>query len=143
MTVSEAVTFGSLLRRHRLAVSLSQEALAERAGLSAATIAALERGRRAAPRPETVALLGNALSLSAADRVSFIAAARGREATGSVAEQAPEGTGEEAPVSPPPPLLTLPTRPTVLIGRERDEAAVTRLLLQGGARHHGRAEGAR
>src|SRR5262249_32297312 len=37
--------FGVLLRKHRLASSLSQEALAERARLSVATIAALERGR--------------------------------------------------------------------------------------------------
>ncbi|MDQ2831377.1 MAG: helix-turn-helix domain-containing protein, partial [Chloroflexota bacterium] len=55
MTAGESAAFGALLRRHRLAASLSQEALAERAGLSANAVAALERGRRSAPRPDTVA----------------------------------------------------------------------------------------
>jgi len=57
MAAGEGAAFGALLRRHRLAASLSQEALAERAGLSANAVAALERGRRSAPRPDTVALL--------------------------------------------------------------------------------------
>ena len=41
--------FGGLLRRFRLAAGFSQEALAERAGLSADAVAALERGRRSRP----------------------------------------------------------------------------------------------
>ena len=48
--MAEPETFGLLLRRYRLAASLSQEALGERACLSANAIAALERGRRAGPR---------------------------------------------------------------------------------------------
>ena len=43
--------FGRLLRRHRLTAGLSQEALAERAGLSARSVAALEAGRRETPVP--------------------------------------------------------------------------------------------
>ena len=40
--------FGTLLQRFRLAAGLSREALAERAGLSATGIGALERGQRRA-----------------------------------------------------------------------------------------------
>src|SRR5262245_13689287 len=67
--------FGQLLRRHRLAAGLSQAELAERAGLSRDGLRALEGGRRAAPRPHTVLALAEALSLSAADRLQFLAAA--------------------------------------------------------------------
>jgi tetratricopeptide (TPR) repeat protein/transcriptional regulator with XRE-family HTH domain len=71
-------SFRELLRRHRLARALSQEALAERAGLSVDAIRALERGRRAAPRADTMARLADALALSPADRNALIAAATGQ-----------------------------------------------------------------
>jgi transcriptional regulator with XRE-family HTH domain len=64
MTTRATTAFGTLLRRYRLAAGLSQEALAERAGLSAAAISALESGRRTAPRPDTVTLLATALGLT-------------------------------------------------------------------------------
>ena len=54
-------SFGDLLRRLRSAASLSQEELAERAGLSVRGISDLERGLRQAPRLETVRLLADAL----------------------------------------------------------------------------------
>ena len=56
--------FGVLLRRYRLAASLSQELLAERARLSTKSIAALERSRRTAPRAATVVQLANSLGLT-------------------------------------------------------------------------------
>ena len=73
--------FGALLRQYRLAASLSQEALAERARLSVTAIAALERGRRTAPRPASVLLLAEALALSVEQKAALVeAAARAREA---------------------------------------------------------------
>lgn len=45
--------FALLLRHHRLAAGLSQEALAARATLSAKAIAQLETGKRTAPHAET------------------------------------------------------------------------------------------
>ena len=46
MTIGEAAGFGAVLRRHRLTAGLSQEALAERAGLSVRGLSDLERGVR-------------------------------------------------------------------------------------------------
>jgi predicted ATPase/transcriptional regulator with XRE-family HTH domain len=67
--------FGMLLRRHRLAAGLSQEALAERARMSTNGIGALERGDRRTPQHETLALLAKALVLGAEERRAFEAAA--------------------------------------------------------------------
>jgi predicted ATPase len=54
---------------------LSQEGLAELAGLSVDAIAALERGRRRAPRPHTLRQLAAALRLDDAERATLTAAA--------------------------------------------------------------------
>ena len=74
---ADRVSFGVLLHRQRSAAGLSQEALAERAGLSRNGISDLERGARQAPRLETVRMLADALALTEADRQAFLAAARG------------------------------------------------------------------
>ena len=68
--------FGDLLRGLRVSAALSQEELAERAGLSLRGISDLERGVRRAPHLSTVRLLAAALALNAVDRQSLIAAAR-------------------------------------------------------------------
>ena len=65
------VPFGRLLRRSRLAAGLSQEALAERAGLSWRTISDLERGVKHGPRGSTLRLLADALALGAAERAAW------------------------------------------------------------------------
>jgi transcriptional regulator with XRE-family HTH domain len=44
MATGQASPFGTLLRRQRRAAGLSQEALAERAGLSVNTVGAVEAG---------------------------------------------------------------------------------------------------
>src|SRR5215831_18295293 len=68
--------FGALLRQHRILVGLTQEALAERAGLSVRSITDLERGVNRSPQPGTLDLLAEALQLSAEERTNFEAAAR-------------------------------------------------------------------
>ena len=70
-----ASAFGVLLRHHRLAAGLSQEALAERARMSAHGISALERGYRRSPLSETLVLLMSALALNDEQRREFEAAA--------------------------------------------------------------------
>src|ERR687897_3851295 len=76
MVTSTETRFGELLRHYRLAAGLTQEALAERAGLSTRGVSDLERGARGLPRKDTLRLLLQALDLSPADRAALIAAAR-------------------------------------------------------------------
>ncbi len=76
--MNEEAAFGTLLRHFRTAAALSQEALAQRARMSAEAISALERGARSSPYRETVSMLANALSLTAPDRARLEAAARQR-----------------------------------------------------------------
>src|SRR5205823_4053574 len=71
-------TFGNLLRRYRAAAELTQEELAERAGVSARTIGDVERGVSRAPHQATVGLLAEALGLTGGDRTTFEASARRR-----------------------------------------------------------------
>lgn len=66
--------FAVLLRRHRLRCSLTQEALAERAGISSRSIAELERGHGRSPRPRSLEQLVTALELDGQKREEFIAA---------------------------------------------------------------------
>ena len=69
-------SFGELLRQRRLAAGLTQEALAERAGVSAKAISDLERAPDRTPRLDTVGLLAEALDLDPAGRAALLAAAR-------------------------------------------------------------------
>src|SRR5919202_5303899 len=68
--------FGGLLQRHRQAAGLSQQELAERAGLSLRGIADLERGARRNPYPVTVRRLVEALGLDETARAALLAAAQ-------------------------------------------------------------------
>ncbi len=75
-------TFGALLRRLRRDSGLSQEELAERAGLSRDAVSTLERGTRRAPYRDTVANLAAALGLEGDARSQLETAAdsaRGRK----------------------------------------------------------------
>ena len=75
MAITTADTFGSLLRRFRLTAGLTQEELAERAGLSTRGVQDLERGVRLVPRAETVRMLADALELDEVARRTLTAAA--------------------------------------------------------------------
>jgi predicted ATPase/DNA-binding XRE family transcriptional regulator len=66
--------FGDRLRTYRAAAGLTQEELAERAGLSRRGIADLERGARRSPHPQTVRRLGMALGLDAGGLAALLAA---------------------------------------------------------------------
>src|SRR5690349_20581915 len=109
-------TFGELLRTYRLAANLTQEELAERAGVSARGISDLERGARGLPRKDTLQLLLQALELSEPDRARLIGAARRYP-------RAPDGEPTARPSG-------LPVPMTALIGREREIAAVSALLAE-------------
>jgi predicted ATPase/transcriptional regulator with XRE-family HTH domain len=110
---------GDLLRHHRTAAALSQEALAERAGLSVRAIGDLERGIHRVPRLETVRLLAEALGLDEAGRAEVLAAAH---------PQATASGHRERERSHQPVQLSVP--PTRLIGRKTEVAAVAQLLAR-------------
>jgi transcriptional regulator with XRE-family HTH domain len=111
--------FSRLLKRLRAAADLTQEELAERAGVSTRLISDLERGVVQRPRRDTVQMLADGLRLAGAERGTFVALARRRQGASS--------TPEPAPASPAPPELPLP--PAGFVGREHEIAATTHLLL--------------
>ena len=76
MDAGEHLAFGDLLREHRNAAGLTQEDLAERAGLSVDTISLLERGEHRRPHRYTRQSLADALGLSQLERIRFETAVR-------------------------------------------------------------------
>jgi len=112
-------SFGGLLRRYRLEAGLTQEALAERAGLSVRNIQNLERGVNQ-PLRDTAQRLAGALDLRSEERARFLAAA-----TPSSRHRLPAPEGTDTPRAR---SGGLPVPPTALVGRERDAAAVDTLL---------------
>jgi predicted ATPase/transcriptional regulator with XRE-family HTH domain len=123
MATRDHPPIGYLLRRLRTAAALSQEALAERAGLSVRAVSDLERGVHQAPRLETVRMLADALAAGETDRADLLLAARPGLATASTAT-ASRGR----------PLGGLPLPPTRLIGREQEVATLCGLLTRDGPR---------
>ena len=132
--------FGALLKRHRLAAGLTQEALAERAGLSAKAVSDLERDPDRLPRLATVTLLADALGADQDARAELLAAARPPAAPGQArpalpGQARPRAPGAGATGAPgagtalPRPGLPRPLTP--LIGRAGVTAAVLKLLRRG------------
>lgn len=72
--------FSVLLRELRRRAELTQEELAERAGLSARTIRRLETGASANPQLDTVRLIADALRLEPDERARLLAVADGQAA---------------------------------------------------------------
>ena len=79
-----ALGFGGLLRQLRAGTGLTQEELAEAAGLSPRGVSALERGVNRTARKDTAELLAGALGLAGPAHAVFVAAARGRAPAGQV-----------------------------------------------------------
>src|SRR3954471_12364598 len=73
-----ATSFGERVRILREAAGLTQEELAERAGLTADGIGALERGTRRRPYPHTIRALAEALGLTESERAALVATIPGR-----------------------------------------------------------------
>jgi predicted ATPase/DNA-binding XRE family transcriptional regulator len=122
-----SASLGALLRAHRLAAGLTQEALAERAAVGARSVQGIEEGERQ-PRRETIRRLAQALGLAGSPLARFEAAARPAPRRhvarpGDVprnALQSPDVGSSSRP--------SLPIPPTSFVGRERDVAEITRRL---------------
>ncbi len=92
-------SFADLLRRARRNAGLTQEELAERAGLSTRAITAIERGISRAPHKTTVELLCAALELPPEQCAAFLSSARkrtGDDNAGLDATLAPDGDDDAA-----------------------------------------------
>ncbi len=113
MVEQERSQFGNRLRSLREAAGLTQEQLAERAGLTATAIASLERGRRRRPYPHTLKAPSDALGLSEEERAQLHGAA-------AYPASAPGVQNLQH--------TALPVVPTPLIGRGREVAELGRLL---------------
>jgi predicted ATPase/DNA-binding XRE family transcriptional regulator len=114
-----APNFGRLLRQLRADAGLTQEELAEAAGLSPRSVSDLERGINLSARKDTARLLADALGLAGPQRGLFEAAARG----GATAAAVLAARG---------PLITrpnnLPAQLSTFIGREREVSEVRALV---------------
>ncbi len=110
------------LRAFRLAAGLSQEMLAERAGLSANGIGALERGYRHAPQRETLALIVRALGLDERQRHDLeVAAANRRTAVRGSTSVDLQGANA---------ATFLPLSLTEFVGREAELGAIAGLVCE-------------
>lgn len=107
---------GVLLRRHREDAQLTQEELADRAGLSARTISDIERGVRSRAYADTAAWLGDALALDGTDRAAFLEAARGRSSWSDTTES------------------RVPRPLTAMVGRERELGELVSAFVDRGSR---------
>ena len=125
MVNSNPISFGALLLYFRAAAGLTQEQPAERAGISPAPIAALERGRRQTPRQTTIELLATALGLDERDREQMLATVRTSVAPPHVSS-AVRVDGSTA--------RRLCNQPTPLVGRSQEIDTILRLLAEDGVR---------
>ena len=136
--------FAVVLRRLRESRSLTQEELAERSGLTAKAISALERGERRRPYPHTVRSLADGLALDDDERGSLVAAVPGRGAaprpgsTGSPTHgPAPQTVADAGPPAPAAPsravdgTAPLPSPATALIGRKAEVELLRALIADG------------
>ena len=106
----------------RETAGLTQEELADGAGLTAKAVSLLERGERRHPYPHTIRALADALELSEKERIALIAA------VSSQSGDVPFTGGAGArPCAPPAPL-------TPLVGRDREVEEVAGLVARGKAR---------
>src|SRR5947209_3362519 len=93
MDEEQPASFGALLKRYRLAAGLTQEALAERAGISTRAVSDLERGLYQAPQRDTVARLSAALELAEYDSATLQAAVARRRGPSARATSCSENDG--------------------------------------------------
>src|SRR5262249_27568612 len=125
MTASDRQgAFGTLLQQYRAAAGLSQEELAERAGLSRRGISDLERRPRRSPHLPARPRLADTLNLDGAQRAALIASAQGTAAT-------PLATSPAADRGPDPQAhRNLPVQLTSFIGRDRELGELRKLLVE-------------
>lgn len=126
MSVTEHLRFAQLLRRYREEAWLTQEALAERAGISTRSVRSLERGG-SQPQKETAQRLADALGLAQEARSLFLHAGAPSPRRTAAHHPTTHRTPQEQTATSAP-LFELPLPPTALIGRVAEVSAVEALL---------------
>lgn len=107
--------FGGMVRAYRLRLSMTQEELASRAGLSVRGLRKLEAGQVTRPQPNTVRLLADAFALTGEERDRFCRSAFG------------DGTDLPAGHRTPVPPRQLPATTYAFTGRAEELAVLDRL----------------
>jgi tetratricopeptide (TPR) repeat protein/transcriptional regulator with XRE-family HTH domain len=125
-----ALSFAGLLRQFRAEARLTQEELAEAAGLSPRSVSDLERGVNRTARKDTAALLADALSLTGQIRVLFVAAARGRAPAAEVLAARPDRAADRSAAAV---TRSLPRDIGSFTGREPELARLVGTLAGGAA----------
>src|SRR5688500_7339688 len=120
----ESAPFGERLRNLREAAGLTQEELAQRAGLTAKAVSALERGERKRPYPHTVRSLADALGLAEEERTTLAASVPKRGAENATPEEERAGSVSAIPAAP----------LTPLVGRDQELADIESFLRDRGVR---------
>ena len=122
MAGQRTLSFAGLLRQLRAEARLTQEELAEAAGVSPRSVSDLERGLHATAHKDTALLLAGALGLDEPTRDLFVAAARGRAMAAEVLAARGAGTpGAGA-------TRALPRDIASFTGRQAELARLTRAL---------------
>lgn len=123
--------FAVALRRLRESRSLTQEELAERSGVTAKAISALERGERRRPYPHTVRSLADGLGLGDDERADLLSAVPSRPPRSSSTEvgASPSSPGPSpGPSTPGPPAPVVPSPAGRTIGRSEELHRILALI---------------
>jgi transcriptional regulator with XRE-family HTH domain len=118
--VTDPAAFGNALQRRRVEAQLTQQDLADRAGIGVRTLRDLESGRVRCPRSSTVRLLADVLGLRDADAQEF--------AHLGMREYWKRRAEEPLPQDALPPPHQLPPGVAAFIGREPEIATITAVL---------------
>jgi transcriptional regulator with XRE-family HTH domain len=100
MAEQPALGFGGLLRQLRAEARLTQEELAELAGVSHRSVSDLERGVNRTARKETAELLAGAFGLAGTMSELFVSAARGRTPAAEALAAIRQATAEDLALAP-------------------------------------------
>jgi tetratricopeptide (TPR) repeat protein/DNA-binding XRE family transcriptional regulator len=130
--VFAASSFGVLLRWYRLASGLSQEELAERAGLSVRALANMERGQTRRPHKRSVRLLAEAMALPELERLNLDRASRLVACDAPM--PGPAVTGEVIPAAGHAVPRELPAPVGDFTGRSAELDELSNLMAGGGGR---------
>jgi predicted ATPase/transcriptional regulator with XRE-family HTH domain len=112
--MSSPTPLAALIRNRRVSAGLTQEDLAEKAGISVRTISDIERGLRRSVYRDTAERLADAFDVGDAEKDDFVSVARGQREAYKPPGPHVDRRGEPSAQG------HIPLPPTPLVGRERE-----------------------